>query len=458
MSKRLTLALVLVLLAASTIMVTRPVSAATPVENSWASKTPMLVARYGVGVAVANGKIYSIGGSTRSGGGGTSNGPIPVTGGTVGINEEYDPETDTWTTKTPLPTPIQNFAIAAYKNKIYCMNGKNEVYDVETNTWESKTPMPTPRSSLQANVVDGKIYLIGGYSNGTLNEVYDPETDTWTTETSMPTASSGYASAVVDNKIYIIDSNLNQIYDTETDTWSQGAPSPSDFLLGGAAGATTGVNAPKRIYVLGEYSHLWEGEPPYFVRVYDPDKDVWSFGADIPTHRKLLGVATVNDVLYAIGGYTSTYPDFFSISYGPNITPYATNEQYLPFGYGTVPPKISIASPQNESQSSNVVSLNFTLSKPVEWIGYSLDGEENMTVTGNFTLTDLSNGLHNLTVYANDTFGNMGASEPVSFTVAVPERFPFVPFAVAAVAVIAIVAVAGLLLYRRKRRREAKHA
>ena len=444
------LALFFLFLAASCLIANNPVSGAEVAENTWTAKAPMHVARYGVGVAVVNGKIYAIGGSTRSGGGGTSDGPTPVTGGTVGTNEQYDPETNIWTTKTPMPTPIQNFAIAAYKNKIYCMNGKNEVYDVETNTWESKTPMPTPRSSLQANVVDGKIYLIGGYSNGTLNEVYDPETDTWTTETSMPTASSGYASAVVDNKIFIIDSNRNQIYDTETDTWSQGASSPSDFLLGGAAGATTGVNAPKRIYVLGEYSNIWEGEPPYFVRVYDPEKDVWSFGADIPTHRKLLGVAVLNDVLYAIGGYTSSYPDFFSISYGPTNTPYATNEQYMPFGYGTVPPAVAVASPENKTYTSSSIPLDFAVNKPASWVGYSLDGLDNVTVAGNTTLAGFSSGLHNITVYAKDSFGNIGSSETVIFTVAEP--FPTATVAVASVAVIGLAGV-GLLAYFKKRKR-----
>jgi len=330
------------------------------------------------------------------------------------------------------------------------MNGKNEVYDTETDTWETKTPMPTPRSNIQANVVNGKIYLIGGETNGTLNEVYDPEMDTWTTEAPMPTSSSGYASAVVNNKIYVIDSNLNQIYDTATDTWSQGVSSPSDLLLGGAAGATTGVNAPKRIYVLSEYSNIWEGEPSYFVRVYDPENDTWTFGVDIPTHRKLLSVAVVNDVLYAIGGYTSAYPDFpFSISYGPTNTPYATNEQYTPFGFGTVPPKISIASHPNENHFSKVFSLNFTVNKLVDWIGYSLDGQNNVTVTGNTTITEFSTGLHNVTVYAEDEFDNIGASETIIFNVAEP--FP-TTLVVTASIVILVGGGIGLLVYLKKRR------
>jgi hypothetical protein len=433
---------------------TKPVFAATPVENSWTSKAPMKVARYGVGVAVVNGKIYAIGGSTLSGGEGTWNGPIPYTGGTVGTNEEYDPETNTWKTKTPMPTPIQSFAIAAYKNKIYCMNGNlNEVYDSEADTWENKTPMPTPRGNIQANVVDGKIYLIGGETNGTLNEVYDPETDTWTTETPMPTASYSYSSAVVDKNIYIIDSNLNQIYDTVTDMWSQGAPSPSGITYG-AAGATTGVNAPKLIYVLGEHSDISEGEPPYFVRVYDPEKDTWTFGADIPTHRYLFGVAVVNDMLYAIGGFTSSWSDdvLLNLLYGPGTTPHAANEQYTPFGYGTVPPEISVESPPHGKQSSNVFSLNFTVNKPVDWIGYSLDGQDNVTVTGNTTLAGLSGGLHNVTVYARDEFDNMGASEAISFNVEVPEPFPAILVAAFSVATVAVVGV-GLMVYFKKRKR-----
>ncbi len=81
------LTLILLLLAATFLITDRPVSAVeAATENTWTTKAPMQVARFGVGVAVVGGKIYVIGGSTRSGGGGTSDGPIPVTGGTVGTN------------------------------------------------------------------------------------------------------------------------------------------------------------------------------------------------------------------------------------------------------------------------------------------------------------------------------------------------------------------------------------
>jgi N-acetylneuraminic acid mutarotase len=242
-----------------------------------------------------------------------------------------------------MPTPRAVFAIAVYQNKIYCIGGKtsdeytgvNEVYDPATNTWETKTSMPTARSWLTANVVNGKIYLMGGYPDITLNEVYDPATDSWTTKTPAPnTLIFGFdkpASAVIDNKIYVIGGisqdqsyDLNQIYDAETDTWSQGV-SPITSVDGGAAAATTGVLAPKRIYVLGNSANFRQGEEQNFVRVYDPENDNWTFGADIHIRRYNFGVAVVNDTLYAIGGHTYNFPG--------NYAPSAANEQYTPIGY-----------------------------------------------------------------------------------------------------------------------------
>jgi N-acetylneuraminic acid mutarotase len=181
---------IVILLILSFSMSTFTVPYALAADDYWETMTEMPTARYGLGVAVVNGKIYPIGG---------------FNGGYLGINEMYDPATDTWTTKTPMPTPREHFGIAAYENKIYCIGGSvenvvvvgaNEVYDPLTDTWETKTLMPTNRSHLDANVVDGKIFLIGGYRYSSqdspsshafnLNEVYDPSTDTWSTKEPCP--------------------------------------------------------------------------------------------------------------------------------------------------------------------------------------------------------------------------------------------------------------------------------
>jgi len=463
MNKSIVLTLVLVFLVASCLVVAKPAFSSPGVAgDSWVSKAPMQVARGGLGVAVVNGRIYAIGGSTQKGL------STYYADGIVGTNEEYDPETDTWTFKASMPTPIVYFSVAVYQNKIYCMGGYtknatvtgvNEVYDPATDTWETKAPMPTPRALLRANTANGKIYLIGGYASANsssgfsysiLNEVYDLATDSWTTKAPLLTATGSYASAVVDNKIYVINSNLNQIYETENDSWSYGTPLLGVF--GGVAVATTGVMTPKRIYALGVISY---GESGYAVlsennvRVYDPETDSWTFGADVPTKRQEFGVAVVNDMLYAIGGQTY---DISSIPYVSSVTPYATNEQYTPIGYGTVPPKVSVISPENKTYTSSNVSLIFLVNKQTSWMGYSLDGQETATVTGNITIAGLTNGLHNITVYAKDAFENIGTSETIIFSIAKePETFPTTWLAAAVVSV-AVVSV-GILVYFRKRRR-----
>jgi len=77
------------------------------------------------------------------------------------------------------------------------------------------------------------------------------------------------------------------------------------------------------------------------------------------------------------------------------------------------PPIITITSPQNTTYYTNLIDLNYTLNKPVEWTGYSLDGKPNQSIIppgSNTTLTNLSEGSHTVTVYANDTTGNIGSS------------------------------------------------
>jgi hypothetical protein len=122
------------------------------------------------------------------------------------------------------------------------------------------------------------------------------------------------------------------------------------------------------------------------------------------------------------------------------------------------PPKISILSPLNQTYIESNISLIFTLDKPVNCSCYSLDGQLNETVTGNATITGLSTGMHNITVYANDTFGNIVASVTVYFSVEVPvetpephpEPFP-TTLVIASVITVTVEGI-GLLIYFKKRK------
>jgi parallel beta-helix repeat protein len=104
-----------------------------------------------------------------------------------------------------------------------------------------------------------------------------------------------------------------------------------------------------------------------------------------------------------------------------NISDYAdnwdTDTMWVHVLPDTTPPTITILSPQNLAYASNAVALTFRITEPTSWIAYSLSGQSNTTITGNTTMLGLSEGAYTITIYANDTAGNMGASPTIHFTV-----------------------------------------
>jgi N-acetylneuraminic acid mutarotase len=340
MSKKSALLLTIVLLTSTLTLALNAVSAETVQENSWLTKTSIPQVQGGMRAATVEGNVYVIGGN---------------------LNLMYNPDTDEWTAKKTMPTQRSYFGIAVYENKIYAIGGGywdggwvtsnvNEVYDPLTDSWETKTAMPTSRMSLNANEVDGKIYLIGGQTGGPnsivdVNEVYDVATDSWASLKKSPYSIDAYGSAVVDGKIYIIGGSaghsayvsLNQIYDPSTDTWSFGAEM-LEAVRDCAAGVTSGILAPKRIYVIGGGPDMLAFN---YTQVYNPENDSWTFGAQMPTSRGWLTVAVVNDLIYAIGGAPYLMASFLLV-----------NEQYTPFGYS--PSSSSQLTPSGSPQFSTL--------------------------------------------------------------------------------------------------------
>ena len=410
--------LIVVLLIVTAIVpaLTFPPTQAAENKGVWINRAAMPTARGGFGLAVVGGKIYALGGIN----GNTS----------LGTNEEYNPVTNEWNSKAPMPTPRTGFAIAVYLNKIYVIGGtisgnayvgNNEVYDPLTNTWETKASMPTPRADLCANMVNDRIYVIGGkmysstnpyYTQTSINEVYNPQTNTWETKAPLPTAVQGYASAVLNGKIYVMGGsrqptpenalivNANQVYDAQNDTWSMAATMPL-VVSYGAAGATEDFMAPARIYYIGGYA---SSQFTSKTEVYIPQSNSWGYLAAMSTPRAYLSVAVVSDILYAIGGFNGE--EWLN-----------TNEMYKPIDYGIVPPKVQIKSPENKTYAET--SLAFTVNRGTAWMGYSLDNRLNVTVsgTGEVSLPNLGQGAHSITMFANDSSGNMGASNTVYFSI-----------------------------------------
>jgi N-acetylneuraminic acid mutarotase len=341
MKKIVSLMLLFFFITGSFIAAFSPVSASELVEDSWNTKTPMTQARSNFGIVAVEGKIYVIGGYTVDNYCWTF----------VGINEQYDPVRDTWTTLESMPTPRTHFAIVAYNGKIYCIGGAIdavstymgtayipcgviEVYDPVTNSWDTKEPLPFNGSkpqltiNIQAHVVNSQFFVI----NDCDLYLYDTITELWIKKDSVPATSSSippsYVISVnIDNKLIVIRACYDEstqfvqkvlIYDPKTDGWSEGKSGPEATIYGVGV-VTFGRFAPKRVYVLGirgnNLASSWVAN-----QVYDPACNTWLFAKDVPTDRKNFGVAVVDDVLYVIGGDNGE-------------TGCSLNEQYVPIGY-----------------------------------------------------------------------------------------------------------------------------
>ena len=136
----------------------------TVTPNAWVAKAPIPTARDGATAATVNGRIYVVGGRIRD------DYAIPPVETFFATNEEYDPATNIWATRAPMPTARNQPASGVVNGKIYVMGGRttglsqldvNEEYDPLTIAWTTKAPMPTARAYLGGNgaaVVNGKIY------------------------------------------------------------------------------------------------------------------------------------------------------------------------------------------------------------------------------------------------------------------------------------------------------------
>ena len=117
-------------------------------------------------------------------------------------------------------------------------------------------------------------------------------------------------------------------------------------------------------------------------------------------------------------------------------------------------PTISILYPTNNTVfnvefAPIMFHLEYQNSSTLSWVGYSIDGTANVTITVNDTEVDKfeNNGYHNLTLYANDTAGNWAKPQVVTYFThsrgdAVPLIDTITPPFITVLVVIAIVAVA----------------
>lgn len=262
--------------------------------GAWEKKTNIPV---GPGSAcVVDNKIYVIGGSTAS------------SLSDLADNVVYDPSTDTWEVKAPMPTPRGFLSVAAVDGIIYAIGGGYpvstktvEAYNPATNSWTKKADLPENRLGARAAVVNGIIYNIGGNYSSPNCEAYNPVTDVWTKKTDMPEGGGVVSVTVYNGLIYVFGGgfytsyNYVYIYNPQNDTWTKKSDMPTSrfafktFLVDGkiyAMGGAQSSNIPSIAKV----------------EVYDPATDTWETKSNMPGKLAWLTGDVVNGKVYVTSG------------------------------------------------------------------------------------------------------------------------------------------------------------
>jgi N-acetylneuraminic acid mutarotase len=194
------------------------VEAYDPRTDTWTVKAPMPTHRSGLGVGVVNGILYAVGGM-----GGV---PLSTVEAFDPIRNKWTTRTPMPTHSVPVGTlpgwerGRSDLGVGVVGGILYavggdcCAPGENvtilstvEAYDPATDTWRTKAPIPTPRYG-PVGVVNGILYAVGGVGKGprviSTVEAYNPTTDTWTAKAPMPMPHYLHAVGVVNRIMYSV--------------------------------------------------------------------------------------------------------------------------------------------------------------------------------------------------------------------------------------------------------------
>jgi N-acetylneuraminic acid mutarotase len=208
-----------------------------PAHDVWMEgpEVPAGRKRGSAGLVVHDDRFYVVAGNT-----------IGHNGGYIPWFDELDPRTGVWTTLSDAPRARDHFHAAVADGKLYAVGGRLsggaggtfapligevDVYDFATNSWSTApNNLPTPRAAAAVALFDQEILVIGGEGNGQAYqtvEALDPFSQTWSTLDSLNFARHGTQAIVSGLGVYVTAGSPNQGGGNQRNMEVYGADVPS---------------------------------------------------------------------------------------------------------------------------------------------------------------------------------------------------------------------------------------
>ncbi|MDQ6813254.1 MAG: galactose oxidase [Bacteroidota bacterium] len=172
---------------------------------------------------------------------------------------------------------------------------------------------PEKREDCAFVEVDGKFYLIGGRGIKPV-EVFDPVTNEWSRKGNTPLEINHFQGVSYDHEIYVVGGMTGRfpheiplpniyIYNPERDEWRKGAEIPEARRRG--SGGTVVYN--DRIYmVCGIVDGHWQGSVTWLDE-FNPSTQQWKTLPDAPHARDHFHAAVINNSIYIAGGRRTSF-------------------------------------------------------------------------------------------------------------------------------------------------------
>lgn len=291
-----------------------PQAANTPLStpDAWQQRALMALPRVGFGLVAFDDKVYVVGGTTAE--------------GVTGALERYNPQSNTWTQLTAMPTPARDVQAAFIGGKLYVAGGQLatgaisnqfQVYDPTQDRWSTLPALPEPRSQYAVAALDGKLYIFGGW-DGTNYQgqvwQFDPDLEEWRTRAALPSPRGSMSATVIGSRIHLIGGRnadgpvaLHQSYDPAQDRdggqpWRVLAPLPQPLEH------LTSVNVLNMIYSFDAVRGT--------LLVYDPSSETWSASAtQLPTDSVDLAAVPVDTRVYLLGNADANAKSPFHLAF-----------------------------------------------------------------------------------------------------------------------------------------------